>query len=369
MRALTLGSAMIDIIVLVDSRNVERMTMTNENASYLLLEQGAKVEAKSISTHCGGGAVNTAVALRRLGAEVAARAKTGRDGNGERVARFLREQGVRDDLLLSTDELATGQAVMVSSHDRNATIFTHRGANGLIRAEDLSAALFKGLDLVYVSGLSNRSADCFPLVMRHAIGSGAFVAANPGIRQITSRTDALLKAISGLSLMSVNRKEANALVPAMSARLGSVKPKKVRGGKTGERPRLMRLGLSFGGFDMEFVEFVGVLMQTTGVKRLVVTDGSEGAMLADASGLHHCPIVEVEVMGTAGAGDAFSSTLAFMLASGAGGAEALRSASVNAASVVMHSDTTEGLLALDALRARVSELESRLPVRTWPWKA
>ena len=28
--------------------------------------------------------------------------------------------------------------------------------------EDLPAALFKGLDLVYVSGLSNRSADCFP---------------------------------------------------------------------------------------------------------------------------------------------------------------------------------------------------------------
>lgn len=369
MRALTVGSAMIDIIVLVESRNVERMTMTNENASFLLLEQGAKVEAQAISTHCGGGAVNTGVALKRLGAEAAALAKIGNDENGDVAAEFLRAEGVDASLLLRTSELATGQAVMVSSHDRNATIFTHRGANGLIRPEDLPKRLFESRDLTYVSGLSNRSADCFPLVMRHSIASGGFVAANPGIRQITSRTEALLKSVEGLGLMSVNRKEANALVPTMSARFNSAKRRKIRGGKEGERPRLLRLGLSFGGFDMGLVEFIGTLFATTGIRRLVVTDGSEGAILADAAGLHHCPIVKVEVMGTAGAGDAFSSTLAFMLASGAEAADALRAASINAASVVTHSDTTSGLLDLDSLLSRAEAARDSLPVRSWPWKA
>ena len=42
MRVLCIGSAMIDIVVLVDSRNVERMTMTNATSSFLLLERGPR---------------------------------------------------------------------------------------------------------------------------------------------------------------------------------------------------------------------------------------------------------------------------------------------------------------------------------------
>lgn len=50
MRALCVGSAMIGIIVLVADRNVERMTMHNATSSFLLLKQGAKFQAESIST-------------------------------------------------------------------------------------------------------------------------------------------------------------------------------------------------------------------------------------------------------------------------------------------------------------------------------
>jgi hypothetical protein len=85
MRALCVGSAMIDIIVLVDSRNVERMTMHNATSSFLLLEQGSKIQAESISAHVGGGAVNAAVAMARLGLDAAALVKIGRDANGDKI--------------------------------------------------------------------------------------------------------------------------------------------------------------------------------------------------------------------------------------------------------------------------------------------
>src|SRR5688572_4421969 len=117
MRVVCIGSAMIDIIVMVDSRNIERMTMHNAPSSFLLLEQGAKVEAQSISTHCGGGALNASVAMRRLGAETAVLAKIGRDSNGERLKAFLAEAGVDTTRIIETSEVATGQAVLVSSHD------------------------------------------------------------------------------------------------------------------------------------------------------------------------------------------------------------------------------------------------------------
>jgi ribokinase len=368
MRVVCIGSAMIDIIVMVESRNIERMTMHNAPSSFLLLEQGAKVEAESISIHCGGGAVNAAVAMRRLGADTAVLAKIGRDGNGERIVEFLGQEGVDTTRIVVTDEAATGQAVLVSSHDRNQTVFTQRGANGFIRAEEIPEDAFAGHDLVYVSALSNLSADCFPLIMKRARAAGAFASANPGIRQITSRTEALLSSIAGLGLLAVNRVEANALVPAVEGRTAGRPARRLEHvDAAGDPPRLMRLGLSFGGFDMGLVKFLSGLMAVTGIERVAVTDGTEGAFLADKSGLHFCPSLPVEVMGTAGAGDAFTATLSFMLASGAEPAQALKAAAVNSASVVTRSDTTEGLLDRTALDSRVASHSADLPVQFRAW--
>ena len=54
MRTLCVGSAMLDVIVLVGDRNAEGVTMHNTTSSFLLLEQGGKIQAESISTHVGG---------------------------------------------------------------------------------------------------------------------------------------------------------------------------------------------------------------------------------------------------------------------------------------------------------------------------
>lgn len=368
MRVVCIGSAMIDIIVMVESRNIERMTMHNAPSSFLLLEQGAKVEAESISTHCGGGAVNAAVAMRRLGAESAVLAKVGRDGNGERIMAFLREEGVDTTRIMRTGEAATGQAVLVSSHDRNQTIFTQRGANGFIRAEEIAENAFADHDLVYVSALSNRSADCFPLIVKRAMAAGAFVSANPGIRQITSRTEALLSSIAGLGLLAVNRVEANALVPAVEGRTAGRPARRLEeADPASELPRLVRLGLSFGGFDMGLAKFLFGLMAVSGIERAAVTDGTEGAFLADKTGLYYCASLPVEVMGTAGAGDAFTSTLSFMLASGAEPAQALKGAAINSAAVVTRPDTTHGLLDRETLDARIAAHGADLPVQFRAW--
>ena len=77
MKAITVGSATIDIIALIADDDVERMTMHNATSSFLLLEQGKKVDASSISTHVGGGAVNAAISLKRLGIETEVLVKIG----------------------------------------------------------------------------------------------------------------------------------------------------------------------------------------------------------------------------------------------------------------------------------------------------
>lgn len=365
MKAVTIGSAMIDIITIVRDADIERVTMTNATASFLLLEQGRKIEAESITMHVGGGAVNTAVSLRRLGFAAEALVKVGRDLNAEKVRERLRAEGVGTGLMVETPEAATGTAVMVSSHDRNATIFTHRGANRLLQDRDIGAEAFSGVDLVYVTALSDDSADQFPRILGLAREAGAFVTTNPGIRQLTSRTQAFLECLPHIDLLTINRVEAAALVPALAAN-AAARGKLPAVEYQGDIPELLKIGLSFGGFDMELARFFAVLRKL-GPRYVLVTDGTGGAYLADDAGIHHCPILKVRVAGTAGAGDAFASTFAGMLAAGEPADFALRAATVNSASVVSFIDTQTGLLPRADLAARAAAFAEKLPVRSFPW--
>src|SRR5688572_33314456 len=93
MKALTVGGAMIDTIAIIASDRIERMSMLNADSSFLLLEEGSKIEALEISTHVGGGAVNAAVAMARLGFDVAALVKLGKDARAEAVLAGLLDGG------------------------------------------------------------------------------------------------------------------------------------------------------------------------------------------------------------------------------------------------------------------------------------
>jgi ribokinase len=93
-KALTLGSAVIDIIVTIDPERIEQMQMRNADTSFLLVEEGRKVDAESITRHIGGGGVNTAVSLARLGFDTATVVMRVFDGNGLVVTTVLFEYGL-----------------------------------------------------------------------------------------------------------------------------------------------------------------------------------------------------------------------------------------------------------------------------------
>src|SRR5258706_12460511 len=128
MKALTVGSAMIDTIAIIASDSIERMSMRNAESSFLLLEEGRKTEALEVSTHCGGGAVNAAVAMSRLGLDVATLVKLGRDQRAELILARLMEEKVSTRWVLADARAPTGASGPISSHARNPGGFTFRGA-------------------------------------------------------------------------------------------------------------------------------------------------------------------------------------------------------------------------------------------------
>ncbi len=361
MKALTVGSAMIDTIAIIPSDRIERMLMVNADKSFLLMEEGKKTEAQAISTHLGGGGVNAAVAFARLGFETAALVKMGRDQRAENILAGFAREGVSSTWARQTDKLPTGASVILSSHTRNAGIFTYRGANTTLEKGDIDLAAF-AVDLVHVSSLSHPSTARFPEIVALAKKNKAQVSANPGPRQIAARAAELIAAMPSLDILFINRNEAEALTAALAPRFGEGGPSLARKGE--DAPDLLKRGLAGGAFSMSLARFVGGLAEL-GLQTLVITDGGRGSFVASDGRLIHCPIVRTTVAGTAGAGDAFGATFAAWRALGRSLEEAAVAASHNAAGVVEHVDTQTGLKTRAALQAKIAGSSLAGEMKAW----
>lgn len=362
MKVLTVGGAMIDTIAIIESERIERMTMLNADTSFLLLAEGRKTEAGEISTHCGGGAINAAVSMARLGLDVATLIKLGKDDRAETLLAHLMREGVSTRYAQRDARAPTGASVLVSSHDRNAAVFTFRGANALLEPSDLRDDAFE-VGMVYITNLSNQSADCYPLIVEKARARGALIAANPGVRQLSARGAAFKTMLSAVDILAINRAEAEVLVTALVAEHGEGGP--TLKAKKGEAlPKLAQRGLSGGGFTMTLRGFLNALL-ASGARCVLLTDGRDGAYVARKGELFHCPSLITEVAGTAGAGDAFTSTYAVFKAQGQSVEQALLAATLNASSVLRHVDTQTGLMTREVLEKALREAKHGLTLQRW----
>lgn len=363
MNVLTIGGAMVDTIVTIASDRIEQMKMRNAESSYLLLEEGIKTDADQISTSTGGGAVNAAVAAARLGNATSTIVKIGQDAKARTILDKLTQESVDLRWIAMDDEAPTGASVIISSHDRNAAVFTYRGANTKLEAADIPAAAFERKDLVYVANLSNQSANCYPLIVERAKTAGARLAVNPGVRQLTARYDDFWASLPKIDILSINRSEAQALMPRLLQSFGE-------GGaplaiKSGEPiPPLAKRGLRNGGYEMSLVKFLGALIEV-GVGAIVLTDGANGAFIAKGHDLYFREAPPVVAAATTGAGDAFSATFACYASRTDDLARALSAAVLNAASVVKFVDTQSGLLSLEALEAELQCAAAAPSLYSW----
>ena len=351
MKALVIGGATIDVITSIDTADIECITMKNATNSYLMMEQGKKVEATRIESHIGGGACNASVAMARMGAEVSSILKLGNDVEADRILGRLAEEKVDTRYVMKNKEEATGKAVVVSSHDRNAGIFVHRGANTTLKVSDVDHHMFADVDLVYVSTLSSQSAEAFPKIVELAKKAGAYVVCNPGIRQLRRRRDQVLNALQWVDLLAINEQEAAALAEGVIAVQDDTPF------ADDAAPELIREGLGEKGSKMKLAD-LAIKVTDLGCEYLIVTNGAEGAYLASDEVIHFRPSVPCDVESTIGAGDAFNATFAAALMLKNTVWTSLSMAAVNAASVAGRLDTQNGLMTFEELNRRVLSMDS-----------
>jgi ribokinase len=232
----------------------------------------------------GGSAANTAAWLAWLGTPVTLAGVVGADDAGAALIAQLTHGGVRC-AVRRTPELATG-SVVVLSIGTERTMLCDRGANGLLAAADVAAAL-DGTTHLHLSG--------YPLLDPGTAAVGRFALAEARRRAITTSVDAasaepvrrvggatFLSWIRGTDLLLTNVDECRAL-------LGLDAPPPGIGSSTVE-DLAMRL--------------------TRSVARAVVKRGADGATWADADGsLVSAPAQPATAVDPTGAGDAFAAGL------------------------------------------------------------
>ncbi len=136
MSVVVLGNMNVDVVLVVD-----RLPGADEEALAL--------EALELP---GGSALNTAIALSRLGARVRFVGCVGRDGYGDMLLRKAREEGVDTGLVRRSDRPTGRVIVMVERDTGRRSMVALRGANEEVANYPLRPEDLEGADILHVSG-------------------------------------------------------------------------------------------------------------------------------------------------------------------------------------------------------------------------
>ena len=259
---------------------------------------GHEYEARSIRTTPGGKALNQAVALARLGAQVAAVGAVGDDGVGRDVLGALRRERVDVSWMDVREDAATSICLCFVSDHGDSAIMWHIDDDVAVRPETVrgAASAIERADAVLVTFEIPVAA------IREAIStgrrSGARVVVAPA-PLLADPADAASLPWDQVDVLVPNENEARALLA--------------------------------GGEDVPAGELAGALSRQLGVPTVAVTLGAAGCALHAAGESHHYPAHRVDAVDTTGAGDAFTATFAAHLAAGAAAPAAVDAAQAAAA--------------------------------------
>lgn len=241
---------------------------------------GETVLGAGLLTSHGGKGANQAVAARRAGAAVTFIGKRGADGPGEAIARRLREEGIQTEGFLTDRAAPTGVAFIAVDPAGQNQIVVAPGANAALTVDDLRA--------------------CGPLLRGGRVLLTQLETPLPTVREA-------LRAGKASGMVTIlNPAPAVAVAPELFGAVDLLVPNEGEAALLADRP----VG-SFAEAEAAAGRLLGF-----GCKAVLVTLGSQGALLLRPGEARHFPAFPVEAVDATAAGDAFCGALAAALAEG-----------------------------------------------------
>jgi ribokinase len=277
-------------IAVIGSANTDLTTFTD-----VFPRPGETLFGKNFEMGFGGKGANQAVAARLCGAQVLMVAKVGGDLFGRATIENFASFGIDTSHVQIIDDAPTGVAPIFVGPDGQNRIIVVKGANDRLTPTDVDAAAadLRGVDAIILQ---------FEIPLATVYHSIRFARAH-NIRCILNPAPAVpadLAELTDADLFIPNESEAEQI--------------------TGQPVHS----------DAD-ARACATSLLARGFRRVVITLGARGSLLADAAGQRLVPAFAVESIDTSGAGDAFIGSLATFLAEGVAEPEALSRANLYAA--------------------------------------
>ncbi len=277
-------------IVVVGSANVDLTTFND-----VFPRPGETIFGKKFDLGFGGKGANQAVAARLCGANVGMVAKVGSDLFGPATIKNFEVQGIDATYVRIAKGVSSGVAPIFVDPGGQNRIIVVKGANDTLSPEDVDAAapLLRKADTIVMQ---------FEIPMRTVYHTVKFGKTN-GIRCIVNPAPAQpvdLKEVAAADYFIPNESEASTItgMPVQS---------------------------------IEEAKKCAEFLLRQGMRRVVITLGERGSLVAGQEGMELFPAFKVQAVDTTGAGDAFIGSFAVFLGEGLPEKEALTRANLYAA--------------------------------------
>jgi ribokinase len=276
-------------IAVVGSANIDLTTFTNQ-----FPKPGETIFGQKFDLGFGGKGANQAVAARLCGAEVFMVARVGSDLFGPATIENFRKQGIDSTHVKQVEGLSSGVAPIFVEPNGQNRILVVKGANDALNPADVDAAaeMLKSADCIVLQ---------FEIPLQTVYYTIQFARAH-GIRCILNPAPAQpvdLSALKDLDYFVPNESETEAI---------SGRPVK----------------------NVEDAKKCAEQLVGGGIRRVIITLGANGSLLASRDGSVHVPSFPVHSIDSTGAGDAFIGSFAVFLAEGVSEKEAVRRANLYA---------------------------------------
>jgi ribokinase len=276
-------------IAVIGSANIDLTTFSDR-----FPKAGETIFGQKFDLGFGGKGANQAVASRLCGADVFMVARVGSDLFGPATIENFKKLGIDATHVKQLDGVSSGVAPIFVEPGGQNRILVVKGANDLLKPADVDAAadLLKTVDCMVLQ---------FEIPLETVYYSVAF-ARKHGIRCIVNPAPAQavdMNALNELDFFVPNESEAEAI--------------------TGMPVR-----------NVEDAEKCAAKLLSGGVKRVILTLGANGSLLASRDGMEHVPAFTVKSIDSTGAGDAFIGSFAVFLGEGLPESEAVRRANLYA---------------------------------------
>jgi ribokinase len=276
-------------IAVVGSANIDLTTFTEK-----FPKAGETIFGQKFDLGFGGKGANQAVASRLCGADVFMVARVGNDLFGPATIQNFKKLGIDATHVKQIDGVSSGVAPIFVEPNGQNRIWVVKGANDLLKPADVDAAaeLLKTVDCMVLQ---------FEIPLETVYYSVSFARKN-GIHCIVNPAPAQpvdLNALAGLDYFVPNESEAETITGMPVRTVDEAK-------KCAEK------------------------LLSGGVKRVIITLGANGSLLAGREGMEHIAAFSVKSVDSTGAGDAFIGSFAVFLGEGLPEREAVRKANLYA---------------------------------------